>query len=131
MIQPRIATTLLAAALTLATFAPAWALDPPPTDPDKCGGLVCDLGLFKGRRDPHALPCNDFLCRTFGGTQAPPPAPEPAVTAPLPEPVKPTRHAKAHHAGAKTLASAKTPAESKAPDAASAGPEAAKPQATQ
>ncbi len=93
---------------------PAWALDPPPTDPDKCGGLVCDLGLYGGARDPHALPCNDFVCRVFGGksAQPAPPPPEPVATEPAADVTPKARHARTRtkHMAAKATGATATPA---------------------
>ena len=115
----RVATlALVVAGLALVAptlVAPAWALDPPPTDPGTCGGLVCDLGLFKGASDPHALPCNDFVCRVFGGKAQAPPPPVPVATDPAPD-VKPAKKARRARARAKSVTATATeaaPAEAK------------------
>ena len=111
MIQHRKAVASLIATVAFATLAPvlapafvapvfitsAWALDPPPADPSKCGGLVCDLGLYGGPKDSHTLPCNDFFCGAFGGRKDAPP-PEPVASEPAPDlkPAKKVRRVKAH-----------------------------------
>lgn len=74
---------------------------PPPGAAPRCGGLLCDLGVFGGPESPTTLPCDDFFCRAFGSGRsaqaAPPPAPvaEPEPAAPV-KTARRKRMAKAH-----------------------------------
>jgi hypothetical protein len=95
--------TLLAACLAL-TFASVGAARAQAPEGQSCGGLLCDMGVLghkttqgaNGERvdvpNPHELPCNDFVCRAFGGGHAaeaaPPPPPAAAEAAPAPMPTK-------------------------------------------
>lgn len=79
--------------LAVSTVVPAFAQDAPP----RCGGLLCDLGMFGGPgSEKTSLPCNDFLCRAVGGSPKVDGAPVAVVPAPMAvaEPKKATRK---HH----------------------------------
>ena len=57
--------------------------------PARCGGLLCDLGLFGGAgSEKTTLPCNDFVCRTFGGSRQAEAVPPPPAATPEPAPEK-------------------------------------------
>lgn len=116
---------VILAPLSLGLAAPAFAQQVP--SGQSCGGLLCDMGMFGHKvpvnsdgtapsqaqlataeaqaeaSDPHRLPCNDFLCRAFGGKSAAAPPPQAPVTAAelAPEPVKTKKsHRKKHVAKA-------------------------------
>ena len=122
------ARAAICTALLTAIAAPALAQQ----TVQSCGGLLCDIGLLGHKiqtgpngepptqaqiaaanaSDPHYLPCNDFVCRAFGGKSAEAaPPPPPPVAAAEPEPAKPkaTRKKKRHVAKAEPAAAAAAP----------------------
>ena len=85
--------------IAISMAAPAAAQEAAPVP--HCSGLLCDLGVFGGAgSEKTSLPCNDFLCRSMGGS--PRVEATSAVPAPEPLPAPKTTTRKGHSKVAKT-----------------------------